>query len=341
MKEVLQLAMQKKKKYYATIIAMVFAFFVVLLLSTFLSFWLEYLIILLFPLLILPFFIAMQMTMIQLDTMEFSAKKFNRMIMVGMSPMLKKPFRTLKTVLLSFLLFIAFTYLSFLIASYIPYYKDYIAEIINISLNNTGVDMYNAIITYMQTNTEMTQALMFFVSSISYGIAFFFFIFKMLHNALYALCKNSASLPDGHNQPVFKETFKKYAKQYYRQYYLHEWYKVLLVPVLYALGIYVSYLIEKPTYNLFFATIFALIGVVILLPNLMLYQEQTYVLMFEELSTRNFSNMQKIYSDLKGQANLTQEQTDALDDFIKQLEEAIKTKDQDDKKEDKDDESGK
>ena len=163
-------------------------------------------------------------------------------------------------------------------------------------------------------------------SAISYGLAFMFFVYKMLHNALYALCKTSASLPNGKDQPIFKDVFKKYSRAYYKTYYKNEWYKVALIPLFYVVGILLAYFLDLKALNLVFGVSLSLVALVILLPDLMLYQEKTYASMFEELSKRNFTNMQKVYSDIKGQANLSEEQEKALEDFMNQLENAMKEK---------------
>lgn len=327
MQEVYIEAKKKKKKFYPMIFAMLFGFFMVCLLTAVLDILFPAFVIVLFPLLILPYFIAMQMTLIQLDVQEFSRKNFYRLFFVGLTPMIRRAFSALKNVLLACLIYFLTTQLALFVFGLIPEYSDLMVQFTNsVALGGSNVnDVVNTIMNNYQNN-ELWNNMIFISSSIAYGIAFMFFVYKMLHNALYALCKTSASLPNGKGQPVFKEVFKRHSRAYYKTYYKNEWYKIALVPIFYALGVVLAYFLDKKAFNLVFGVSFSLIAIVILLPNLMLYQEKTYASMFEELSKRNFTNMQKVYSDIKGQANLSEEQEKALEDFMNQLENAIKEK---------------
>lgn len=331
MQEVYREAKNKKKKQYTVILAMLFGFLMIGLLTILLDFLFSFSAILLFPFLILPYFIAMQMTLIQIDVQEFNRRRFYRMFAIGLSPLVRKSFSALKNVLIAVIIYYLTSQASMIIFGLFPKYSEVIKQL-NESVANSGniLNISNTINDAIQNN-ELLKNMIFISSSIAYGLAFMFFVYKMLHNALYALCKTSASLPNGKKRPVFNEVFKKYSKQYYKTYYKKEWYKVALVPIFYAGGILLAYFLDLPGLNLLFGVTLAFIAIVILLPNLMLYQEKTYVKMFEELSKRNITNMQKVYSDLKDQANLTKEQEAALEDFMKQLENAVKDKEEQNK----------
>ncbi|MCH5179952.1 MAG: hypothetical protein J1F32_01910 [Erysipelotrichales bacterium] len=327
MQEVYMEAKKKKKKFYPMIFAMLFGFFMVCLLTVVLNILFPAFVIVLFPLLILPYFIAMQMTLIQLDVQEFSRKNFYRLLVVGLSPMIRRSFRVLKNALLACLIYFLAMQVSMFIFGLIPEYSELMTELTkSIALNGSNINNVIDTITNNYQNNELWTNMIFISSSIAYGLAFMFFVYKMLHNALYALCKTSASLPDGKDQPIFKEVFKRRSRAYYKTYYKNEWYKVVLVPLFYILGVVLAYFLERKALNLVFGISFSLVAIVILLPSLMLYQEKTYASMFEELSKRNFTNMQKVYSDIKGQANLSEEQEKALEDFMNQLENAMKEK---------------
>ncbi len=327
MQEVYNEAKGKKKRYYTVVLAMLFGFLMIGLLAVILDFLLPYTIIILFPFVIMPYFLAMQMTLIQLDTQEFNRKNFYRMFALGISPLSRRAYSLLKNILLTLLIyFLALQAVTFVLGL-MPQYSELMNEIKE-AIAGSGTnfnDIYITINGYLQNN-ELLKNIIFISSSVAYGVSFMFFVYRILHNALYALCKVSASLPDGHNKPVFKEVFKKYSKDYYKVYYKNEWYKVALVPLFYIGGVVLAYFTGLLGLYVVFGAGFAFIAIIILLPNLMLYQEKTYARMFEDLSKANLSNMKKLYSDLKDQTNLTAEQEKALEDFMKQLENAVKNK---------------
>ena len=336
MQDVYLEAMKKKKQYRAVVLAMTFGFLMVGLLTVLLDYLLPFSAIILFPFLVLPYFIAMQMTLIQIDVQEFKNKNFYRMFLVGISPIVRRSFGLIKNILFAVLIYYLASQATMLIFGLIPQYSSLMSQLNeSITIENASfAELYNTVIDIVQNN-EVWKNAIFISTSISYGAAFMFFIYETLHNSLYALCKNSASLPNGRNKPVFKEVFKKYSRDYYKTYYRKEWYKVILVPIFYIGGILLAYFLDLPNLNIILGTAFAVIAIVLLIPNLMLYQEKMYVKMFDELSKKNFSNMQKVYSDLRGQVNLTKEQENALEDFMKQLEDAVKEKKENDNDENK------
>ncbi|MCH5171889.1 MAG: hypothetical protein J1F31_03555 [Erysipelotrichales bacterium] len=327
MQDVYLEAKRKKKKYYAIILAMLFGFLMLTLLTVLLDYLLPFSTIILFPFFILPYFIAMQMMLIQIDVQEFNNKTFYRLFRIGLSPLIKMSFGTLINVLLAILIYYLVNQVSIIVFVLLPQNSGLITQLIE-SMEIEGItfkEMYDIFYGFIQ-NSESWKQMIFISTSIAYGAGFMFFIYRMLHNSLYALCKTSASLPSGRNKPVFKEVFKKYSRYYYKTYYKHEWYKVALVPIFYAGGVLLAYYLNLQVLTLVIAPSLALVAVTLLLPNLLLYQEKTYVMMFHELSKKNYTNMQKVYTDLKGQANLNKEQEKALDEFMKQLENATKEK---------------
>ena len=84
----------------------------------------------------------------------------------------------------------------------------------------------------------------------------------------------------------------------------------------------------------------SVIGIAVLLPDLLLIQENTYAAMFDELSAGNFTNMNKIYKQMRSSDNLTEEQKQELDNFINHLKDVIdgeKNNNENNDKDDKDD----
>ena len=333
MNEVLERMSEKKKKYRPQILAMVFGFVILAFLAIVLDQFLSFSAIVVFPLVVFPYFISMQMMLLQIEQREFSRRNFKSYYFAGLSPMVRKAYSPLINALLAVLIYLLSSILIFVIFYCMPSYNDVFSEMIKgMSRYSNTSDMYNYLAAFVNEHDEIFYLLFLVSNGISYGFAFMFFIYKISHNALYGLCKAGLNLPNGKNRPVFKETFVKYKKQYYLTFYKHNWYRVILVPLFYGFGVYLSTLINQTHLWMMFGSGFAIIALAILLPNLLLFQEQTYVMMFDELSKKNFKNMEKIYDNFRNNANLSEEQSKALDEFIEGLRKTIDDSQNKDKK---------
>lgn len=102
-----------------------------------------------------------------------------------------------------------------------------------------------------------------------------------------------------------------------------------------------AYFTDKLALSNWFGSSFTIIAIGILLPDLLGYQEQTYIYFFNELSSKNFINMQKIYSDLENNLDLTKEQHDALQNLLNQLKETVEEEKKKHKKEKDDNDNNK
>lgn len=338
MDKLFDLAKQKKSKQRQFLYAMTFGFVIVALLVAFLDSLVSYSAIIFVPFLVVPFFIAVQMMYLQLENEPFSSKLFYRIFRVGMSPMLRSSYRTIKNALFAVLINFVLSSIILGIFYLIPNYHQFILDLFEVIQANYGDTLNDALNTFAKANLQQYNTVFYITNAISYGVSFMYFAYKMLHNALYALCKNAASLPNGKNQPIFNEVFSKYKKVYYKNYYKHQWYKVLLVPIFYTLGALVAYFTDKLALSNWFGSSFAITAIGILLPDLLGYQEQAYIYFFNELSSKNFINMQKIYSDIENNLDLTKEQHDALQNLLNQLKETVEEekKKHEKEKEDKD-----
>lgn len=338
MDEVFKKAKEKKAKYRGSIYAMIFGFVVICLVTIFLDALIGYMAIILFPFLVLPYFIAMQMSIIQLENIPFNRNNFNLSMRLGLFPNCRIPFRTLANAFIALLIYSVTSLLVFAILYLTPTYKDFISQLLNVLQNSDTQNVFDNLSSLANSNIETYNFVMYLTSSIGYGVGFMYFIYKMLHNALYALCKTSASLPNGKNKPVFKDVFPHYKKQYYKIVYGKEWYKIILIPILFALGIVICYFTNKLAFGIPVACALSVIGIAILLPDLLLIQENTYAVMFEELSAYNFTNMNKMYETMRSSDRLTEEQKQELDNFINHLKDVIDgEKNNNENKDDKDD----
>ena len=337
MDEIFEKAKEKKVKYRGPIYAMTFGFVITCFITIFLDTLFGYMAIILFPFLVLPYFIAMQMTIMQLDNLPFNRKTFNSAMRLGFFPNCRIPFRTLANVLLALLIYALVSSLTLGILYLTPSYNDYISQLILVIQNSDAQNIYSNISAFANSNIETYNFVMYLTTTIGYGAGFMFFVYKMLHNALYALCRVSASLPNGKDKPIFKDVFPHYKKQYYKIIFSKEWYKIILIPLLFAGGVVLCYFTNLLNFAIPVSCALSVVGIAILLPDLLLIQENTYAVMFDELSASNFTNMNKIYKQMRSSDNLTEEQKQELDNFINHLKDVIDGEKNNNENKDKDD----
>lgn len=336
MKEVYQKAMQKKKKYHHELYAMTFGFAVLVLLAVLVDSLVSFAAFIFFPLFVVPYFISMQTMSLQLEEFGFDRRRFNGIKrMATLSSMLRSGFKSLSTVLVAVCINFVATIIIFSIFDFIPQYHEFIQEFIKIIQD--GENFYANLEVVAKEYNAQYNFVMYLTQAVSYGLAFGFFVFKMTNNSLYALCKNNASLPSGRNAPVFKDTFEKYKKEYHKMFISKEWYKILLIGVCYIIGAISFYYLKLLNFGIPFATALALIAYCFLVPDIIVVQEQMYIYMFDELSQRNATNMQKMFDDIKDKQILNDEQQEELDKFINNLREKLNQKKDDDDDNDKSD----
>lgn len=336
MHEVFQNAKEKKKTYRSAIYAMVLGFAIVCLAAVLLDAFLPFSAFVIFPFFVLSYYVAMQMMITQLGRMEFSRSQFKTFKrMTTFSTILRSPYKSLFHVVMAALIKYFLTFLIIAIFLNIPAYHDFIVEFSKIVFSLDGRNVNDAIMAFAKANQEQYNFVFFITDSVSYGVAYLYFMFMMLHNGLYALCENNVYTQSG-NKSVFLRVFKKYKGSYYKLVFAKEWYKILLILILFAGGFVLAYFLGLLNYGVPIATGLSVIGVCLLLPDLLLFQEQTCIVMQKELQEHKRNDIQKQYNDISDKLN--EDQKKELDAFIDNLNKTLNGMNSQDKDDDSDDE---
>lgn len=285
------------------------------------------------PLVLIPLYLCLLISSFRLEVGQSTeGKGFYSSYGVGLSRPIRHGFFPLKSGLLAILVSFLYLFLVYGISMVIPSLSKAIQEIYSVTSSDIEITLILEEILRIYEDNPLLYLLIAGSELVGF-LAFFVFFF---HHGLYVICKLNAMLPNGKGKPVFQDVFPKYRKSYYQGYFALFWWQIPLILLLSIGGFALSYFIEKPEFCLFFALIALTLSGFLIVPNIVIYQETMYTLMFQDLGNQNKDYLKKLLQHMEIPEELSEEQKSELKKMLDDVEKTVEKWGDDPKQEDDD-----
>ncbi len=290
------------------------------------------------PLVLIPLYLCLLISSFRLEVEQpTGGKGFYSSYIVGLSRPIRHGFFPLKSGLLAILVAFLYLFLVYGISMVIPSLSKAIQEISSVTSSDIEIPLILEEILRIYEENPLLYLLISGSELVGF-LAFFVFFF---HHGLYVICKLNAILPNGKGKPVFESVFPKYRKSYYQGYFALFWWQIPLILLLSIGGFALSYFIEKPEFCLFFAFIAVTLSGLFIVPNIVIYQETMYTLMYQDLGNQNKDYLKNLIQHMEIPDELSDEQKSELKKMLDEAEKEVAKWDKDHPKQEEDDSSNK
>ena len=236
------------KKNFQSLLAMSFMIFVMIALTLTVDLFLPGSFILLFFILVLPFFISMLITNIKFKAnVPFNQKDFYGQYKIGLILGCSGCFRVFRSILVAFLVYLAFVSGVFLVNIVFNFVDmSQFVEIYENLISNPNNEQYlQSLIDFIQDTKQPFVILINAVNLVGHALFVFTFIYQIIKNTLIFYIQSNFGCNKNDAINVFKGVYPKIKKTYHRVLFNILWPVLILFPLGFILGIAVTSLLDK------------------------------------------------------------------------------------------------
>lgn len=303
----------KRKRIYRDALMMSISVGAITLLAVLINLLMSYSIIILFPILVVPFLICTMIGTMRISMeKDYSFRSYHKFYFVGLSPTVLSGFKLFSTYFKALLIAFIAIALGMGVLFLIPEYKDLMNELADLLRNGTAVEYINIMNEFISNHEAVMGPAVDIIFAIGEGVAIFYFMFVFFKRLLFVFAKVNALLPEKSGYKIFNKVFSKHRRKYYKGLLKFTWFSPVFIPLVYLLGAAIAFYTERGLLMSSLGIMLVILTLIPLLPSILIYNEEIYGEISNELQVQNSEFLLKVLEEVKSRDNLTPEQKEEL-----------------------------
>lgn len=270
--EVIKNAKEIKKENYKLIMQLCVRLLSISMICALASFFFNYVAILLVPFVVVPLIMCTfdgAQRLIKKD--EYNFNQYYRVFRRGMNPLVWKILELFKSYLKMILVIIISFFLGLFILWLIPAYRNIMEQLISIIFTINLGTMTNDLNAFLNANSNIIENPLLIVSVVSEAVGILYFILKLLSNLLKISGGEAQAFAFMTRAPQVEKVIKDNKRKYRLGYIKFNWYGFPIMIISFAAGLISMIIINKTQLGGLIATICMCFALILILPNLIIY----------------------------------------------------------------------